>query len=812
MTLTGDGERASIRRRRGDGHSRADGVAPQPHNLLLEQAQPIHELPTLVWGYRWEDSLNGTHGESADPLHVRIVEAIIQVNRSGTGAPLMAIRGELGSGKSELRDLLSVALDQAADAIRATEPRVADQLIMCRVIEAADLQSGNEFAHQIAEAVSGAPVVALARPSTWEVALSALSRNEPSISPSVTASILPFRDSTPGVFGPCITRVIQLNGLSPTQAAALRHKVSELPDFLATPFYFSLIARAMASDAGNRVATLSVLNYFSIALQDGIGGADHDDLLAIALDQAPSAAGRRVIVQGIVENAAFRHDGYRNLVLALAASEGRLSIERLGAASNAVPAFRVLLEHLRSGTSPDLVHKIAAFVEYPVNQAAVQYPLYLQAIAAAVLDEVGDSGSGHRDLIRERCLQLIADREGFAGGGPESELLERYSGAELAWDISDAMEVVGDPRLDDHRLEERFTRIATLAVKIGTNEEHPRKDDAKPVLSYSLQSVELGPVWVNDFLVTNADFDEFWKDSPEDYYIGAGERWVQGDATLLAEIEKSFDAVAPRCFWKELEVESASKYSTLPSALKVARSRALRQDEGMLRDRDSMVDERFSAPGKPIVGVTWWDAMAYCLWFEENVLKRMNAPGAAEVSLLSDWEWEAIRREFFDVRSDRIARQAIRDRSFPAHVKTVRSPRGGKAAMRLFQPVQVGIFPRPTASGPYDLVGNVWEWTRSRVFGKITRNPDSTPNDPFGGTYWDDVDAVAERIAVTPGRDTLQPGDPLAYRAVRGSSWFSSDEEAAWDPAYRLCDPPYSSYWDLGFRIAIYPEGLPNEH
>ena len=62
-----------------------------------------------------------------------------------------------------------------------------------------------------------------------------------------------------------------------------------------------------------------------------------------------------------------------------------------------------------------------------------------------------------------------------------------------------------------------------------------------------------------------------------------------------------------------------------------------------------------------------------------------------------------------------------------------------------------------------------------------------------------------ERNPTAEGRDDVRGADDLAFRAVRGGSFFSIDPDASWHPAYRLCDPPFASYFDLGFRIAVYP-------
>jgi formylglycine-generating enzyme required for sulfatase activity len=58
-------------------------------------------------------------------------------------------------------------------------------------------------------------------------------------------------------------------------------------------------------------------------------------------------------------------------------------------------------------------------------------------------------------------------------------------------------------------------------------------------------------------------------------------------------------------------------------------------------------------------------------------------------------------------------------------------------------------------------------------------------------------------------RDSLTPDDPFSMRLVRGGSFFAEDLQHALNPAIRLCDPPYMSYIDLGFRIAIYGPSVP---
>jgi sulfatase modifying factor 1 len=63
-------------------------------------------------------------------------------------------------------------------------------------------------------------------------------------------------------------------------------------------------------------------------------------------------------------------------------------------------------------------------------------------------------------------------------------------------------------------------------------------------------------------------------------------------------------------------------------------------------------DERFNAPGQPVVGVSWFDAVAYCEWLarETGLPFRLPTEAEREFAALSglegvDWPWGAGRPE-----------------------------------------------------------------------------------------------------------------------------------------------------------------------
>ena len=95
-------------------------------------------------------------------------------------------------------------------------------------------------------------------------------------------------------------------------------------------------------------------------------------------------------------------------------------------------------------------------------------------------------------------------------------------------------------------------------------------------------------------------------------------------------------------------------------------------------------DHRFDAPNQPVVGVSWWEAKAFCRW--------------AGGRLPSEQEWESAAR-------GREAREYPWDGPWKDGIcNTLESGLGGTSP--------VGLFPRSRQAdfSLEDLAGNVWEW------------------------------------------------------------------------------------------------------
>jgi formylglycine-generating enzyme required for sulfatase activity len=159
----------------------------------------------------------------------------------------------------------------------------------------------------------------------------------------------------------------------------------------------------------------------------------------------------------------------------------------------------------------------------------------------------------------------------------------------------------------------------------------------------------------------------------------------------------------------------------------------------------------------PVVHVSWHDAVAYCNWLAEVTGRPYRLPSEAE------WEKGA---------------RGTDGRIWPWgnrwDVERCNSAEGGKGGT-----TPVGAYPE--GASPYgllDMAGNVWEWTRS-LWGEDWKEPS------FKYPYDSD-----------DGRENLEAE---GRRVLRGGSWGFIQDSARCVERYWL--NPYSSYFDIGFRL-----------
>jgi len=176
-------------------------------------------------------------------------------------------------------------------------------------------------------------------------------------------------------------------------------------------------------------------------------------------------------------------------------------------------------------------------------------------------------------------------------------------------------------------------------------------------------------------------------------------------------------------------------------------------------------DSRLNAASQPVVGVSWYEARAYCAW--------LSAQTELAFSLPTEVQWEAaVRGAQARVYPWGDDFEPTRANTFETHIRSS---------------TPIGAFPEgDSVSGVADGAGNVTDWTRS-LWGV---EEDYDNEDPaFGYPY-----------APDDGRENLDAA-PSAARVVRGGSWSGDHHNAR--AAYRRRDHPGNRSYDLGFRLVI---------
>ena len=211
-------------------------------------------------------------------------------------------------------------------------------------------------------------------------------------------------------------------------------------------------------------------------------------------------------------------------------------------------------------------------------------------------------------------------------------------------------------------------------------------------------------------------------------------------------------------------------------------------------------DPRLGLSNRPVVGVTWYEALAYCRWLQEQLQIANSESQIAN----EQWQvWREGRVETLQSISDGELQFAIRHSSFtirlPSEAEREKAARGtdgrhwpwgnewakGKANTEesgIGETSAVGAFPAGASPcGAMDMSGNVWEWTSSRWGRTSFYRPDySYPYDP------DD------------GRENLDGPD---LRMVRGGSWDHHQRDARC--AYRGGILPAIYFNYVGLRVVV---------
>jgi len=211
--------------------------------------------------------------------------------------------------------------------------------------------------------------------------------------------------------------------------------------------------------------------------------------------------------------------------------------------------------------------------------------------------------------------------------------------------------------------------------------------------------------------------------------------------------------------------------------------------------------EPSNLPNHPVVGVTWYEGLAYCRWLQEQLqiadcklqvwhegeFETLNLePETLRVRLPSEAEWEKAARGGKQTPSSKSQSPKWAENPDPGRVfpwgDEPDPNRANYGDTGIGTTSAVGCFPGgASVYGVEDLSGNVWEWTRS-LWGKDWEKPE------FGYPY-DPGD----------GREDLG-AEPDVLRVLRGGS-FGVDRWVV-RCAYRRGGDPHGIYRHGGFRVA----------
>jgi formylglycine-generating enzyme required for sulfatase activity len=383
---------------------------------------------------------------------------------------------------------------------------------------------------------------------------------------------------------------------------------------------------------------------------------------------------------------------------------------------------------------------------------------YAVALAGVALADLSKHGDKSVQAKFERLKQSLPVR--MATVLEENPPLLRL---ELRRDLGLALSAVGDPRLSPSAMPD-LIRIPVGPFRMGTNARDAELLKAQGIKPYDDELTDFDQiVYVSDFdigkyPVTDAEFRAFHKAKGYDqqkYWSNDGWLWRTG------KLEPNLE------FYAESVRKSVDEW--LRGRPVEKRSQPFYWD-----------DPQWNAPNLPIVGVTWYEAEAYCNWLTATLRASGALQANQEIRLPTEAEWE------------KAARGGARDLRGLEDLEGMRylwpwgdawdKDKCNSSESGLNSTTPVGMYPDGTwrdengKAGPLDMVGNVWEWCGDWYEKDYYKSsPDKNPR----------------------GSDSGQ------MRVVRGGSWFLNHSDCR--AASRLRDLPALFNNTLGFRVVRSP-------
>ncbi len=329
-----------------------------------------------------------------------------------------------------------------------------------------------------------------------------------------------------------------------------------------------------------------------------------------------------------------------------------------------------------SRTTEDFLHELLALADPPETGPATRLAAY--RLAAESLVDVGQSGRMllEKELQSQIITGLAARLGEKAIAAPAANLLKERLAGAAA------LGRLGDPR------EGVATLPPLLTADIEGRFQYGKKNEER----------ETAPFQAAIYPVTNAQFEQFWRAggyNQKNWWSEAGWQWRQGK---------------PAYNWQKMDRP------------------------------DYWDDDRYNQANQPVVGVTWYEAEAFCHWLTDQA----RAINGRLYRLPTELEWERLAR-------------GQHGRVYPWG-NTWEEGLANTDESKIGRPSAVGLFPEGVSpTGAYDCAGNVREW------------------------------CVPEE------------GIEQTFRVVRGGSWVNNQDDARCVSRRRSL--ANDSNDDLGFRV-----------
>jgi formylglycine-generating enzyme required for sulfatase activity len=451
-------------------------------------------------------------------------------------------------------------------------------------------------------------------------------------------------------------------------------------------------------------------------------------------------------------------------------------------------AARCLLEAGRK--VPDdlrqaVIDRLLAIVEQrdpalkAINPSSAQ--LSLRIAAGHALGKLGDPRIVN-DKTRGRASLRGASLSDEAISAGENEIASRPSSPPLRGSAQDAR---NDESVTVEFIEPRWCPVPAGPFKMG--DDASEFDDEKPEHTCDVIKRDYA---LGMFPVTNLEYNCFVKAGGydnQDYWTPQGWLWrtqdietAQPPSWIFWNRNWSRDNLDWIRQWPErgigqpaeVEYREALAKQTDEELIDDWRNREIR----LSRTRNPWRDDRdLNGANQPVVGVCWYEALAYCKWLTHVLRAAGRIRADQEVTLPNEPEWEKAARTSIPGPSPVDKKRSDRGREIdPDRANTLEG--------RVLTTTPVGTYDDNAGGcGALDLSGNVWEWTRSRW-------GDNPQQVTFGYPYSKDL---AER----------ERQDTDDYRVVRGGSWGFDQSSAR--VTSRLRSAPDNRDGNQGLRCVL---------